>query len=397
MKYDVFISYSRDDSEFSDEICNVLNAYKKYYSFTYFIDREAITSKHDYLKRISKAITQSKTMLFLASKNSTSSDFCSKELLFADKRKIVIHQYRIDNSVLPDDIEMLLGTHHYRQASDFSIENMVQEVLSSALERNIESLTNLQSNIDNSFLPQTIVIPQSKGDKSPQNGHQLSDNVISAPYDERVEGKETEQNIKIKYVSTKKKVQPRFSYVKLVKTICVLMVIGFTFWGVLIIDSDKMSNQESFRETIIPTNYQAVKAPIGYFDVEKKYVEGLACVSKDNQWGFINEDRLIVIPLVFEDVFAFNEGFAQVKYNGKWGFVDNVGHIIVEPKYESVSKFVNGFAGVELDGKFGYINKYGELIIPTIYDNVWAFSGDKAKVWKDGHSFYITTTGARIE
>ena len=393
MKYDVFISYSRNDSDFSDEICHVLNAYKQYYSFSYFIDREAVTSKHDYLKRISEAIAQSKTMLFLASKNSTKSDFCSKELLFADKRNIVIHQYRIDNSVLPNDIEMLLGTHHYRQASDFSIENMVQEVLSSALERNIEPLIKLQSRIDDYCPPQETITSPTKGNQIEKNENLSSVDVKTKPHHNDVDGKETERKKHVSDRVEKKNILFKFPNIDIVKTLCLLIVIGFASWVVL----NKISNQESPKMTIIPLDYQATKAPKGFFDVEKKYSEGFACVGKDSLWGFINEDRLIVIPLVFEDVFAFNEGLAQVKYDGCWGFVDTVGRVAVEPQYESVSKFVNGFAGVEIDGKFGFINKCGELVVPAIYDNVWAFSEDKAKVWKDGESFYITTSGVKIE
>ena len=391
-KYDVFISYSRDDSEFSDQVCKILNTYKKYYSFTYFIDREAITSKHDYLKRISKAIAQSKTMLFLASKNSTNSDFCSKELLFADKRKIVIHQYKIDNSLLPDDIEMLLGTHHYRQASDFPVENMVQEVLSCALEKEVVSLVKLQSDIDNSSLQQESALLLSEANVYGKEGDMSYNNEQTLPYNKDVKHKANTH-----WVVEKEKVQSRPLYTKLIKAVCLSIVIGLSIWMLLHVDFNKIFNQEYLEEVIIPRDYQAVEAPKGYFDEEKRYSEGLACVRKDNLWGFINESRLIVIPLVFEDVFAFNEGLAQVKYNGKWGFVDSLGHIIVEPKYDTVSKFTNGFAGVELNDKFGYINKCGELVIPIIYDDVWAFSDGRAKVWRDGESFYITTSGARIE
>ena len=397
MKYDVFVSYSRNDSDFSDEICHVLNAYKQYYSFSYFIDREAVTSKHDYLKRISEAIAQSKTMLFLASKNSTKSDFCSKELLFADKRNIVIHQYRIDNSVLPNDIEMLLGTHHYRQASDFSIEDMVQEVLSSALGQNIESLVKLKTSVDDCRQSQVAIMSPSQGNQIDKNEGISLGHENSQPQHKDINAKETEQKKPIDCRVDKRAFLFPLPNIDIVKTLCLLIVIGFASWVIFNVDFNTSSNQESPKMTIIPPDYQAKKAPKGYFDVEKKKIGGFACVSKDSLWGFINEDRLLIIPLVFEDVFAFNEGLAQVKYNGKWGFVDTIGNIVVEPQYESVSKFVNGFAGVEIDGKFGFINKSGDLVIPAIYDNVWAFSEGKAKVWMDEQSFYITTTGERIE
>ena len=144
-KYDVFISYSRKDTKFAEEVCAVFDKYKKYYEFEYFFDRSEITSEHDYLERISVAISQSKTMLFLASKNSIASKFCLKELLFADDESVHIHQYRLDNTEYPKTIKLLLGNHHYREYKNFSIENMVREVLANALKQEILPLVEFEA------------------------------------------------------------------------------------------------------------------------------------------------------------------------------------------------------------------------------------------------------------
>ena len=157
MKYDIFISYSRKDYYKDDgrtiipgsvvlQIVEVLDKYKKYYDFEYFFDQEAITGRQDYLKRISAAIAKSEVMFFVASKNSYESEFCTKELLFADKRDVRIHQYCIDDAVMPDDIDMLLGNHHYREYKTYSVEKMVCEVLSDALKRDIKPIKEITSN-----------------------------------------------------------------------------------------------------------------------------------------------------------------------------------------------------------------------------------------------------------
>ena len=157
MKYDIFISYSHKDYYKDDgrtiipgsvvsQIVEVLDKYKKYYDFEYFFDQEAITSRQDYLKRISAAIGESEVMFFVASKNSYEAEFCTKELLFADKRDVRIHQYRIDDAVMPDDIDMLLGNHHYREYKTYSVEKMVCEVLSDALKCDIKPIKEITSN-----------------------------------------------------------------------------------------------------------------------------------------------------------------------------------------------------------------------------------------------------------
>ncbi len=143
-KYDLFISYSRKDSAFAEKVCAVLDEYKRHYKFEYFFDREEIKSKHDYLERISEAISESRVMLFLASKNSTASEFCLKELLFADEEHVQIHQYRLDDTAYPKSIRLLLGNHHYREAKEFSSENMVCEVLADALQCEIKPLAELR-------------------------------------------------------------------------------------------------------------------------------------------------------------------------------------------------------------------------------------------------------------
>ena len=140
-KYDVFISYSRKDSEFAEKVCAVFDAYKKFYKFEYFFDREEIKSANEYLERISEAISECNTMFFLASKNSYSSRFCSKELLFANEYNVTIHRYCIDNSKPPKKINLLLIDQHFQEASTCPIEKMVCQVLSNALKKDILPLS----------------------------------------------------------------------------------------------------------------------------------------------------------------------------------------------------------------------------------------------------------------
>ncbi len=146
MKYDIFVSYSRKDIEFARKVCAVLDSYKQYYAFEYFFDQSEITSRDEYLKRISSAILESRVVLFLASKNSYDSEFCAKELLFADKKGRYIHQYLLDEAEMPSDIEMLLGTHQYRELKNTPIESVVKEVLSNSLSCEILTLDELNEN-----------------------------------------------------------------------------------------------------------------------------------------------------------------------------------------------------------------------------------------------------------
>ena len=145
MKYDIFISYSRKDIEFARKVCAVLDSYKQYYDFEYFFDQSEITSANEYLDRISSAICDSKAVLFIASKDAYASKFCAKELLFADNKNKSIHQYRIDKADVPQKLEMLLGTHQYRELSSTPIECEVREILKEVLGGNVLSLEELKA------------------------------------------------------------------------------------------------------------------------------------------------------------------------------------------------------------------------------------------------------------
>ena len=144
MKYNVFISYSRKDIEIAKSVCAVLDGYKRHYTFKYFFDTSEIKGRDEYLKRIARAISESKTVLFLAGQNSYASEFCAKELLFADKRGVHIHQYRIDDAEMPLDLDMLLGNHQYREMKSTPIDSFVREVLADALGCEILPLEELE-------------------------------------------------------------------------------------------------------------------------------------------------------------------------------------------------------------------------------------------------------------
>ena len=144
MKYNVFISYSRKDIEIAKSVCAVLDGYKRHYTFKYFFDTSEIKGRDEYLKRIARAISESKTVLFLAGQNSYAAEFCAKELLFADKRGVHIHQYRIDDAEMPLDLDMLLGNHQYREMKSTTIDSFVQEVLADALGCEILPLEELE-------------------------------------------------------------------------------------------------------------------------------------------------------------------------------------------------------------------------------------------------------------
>lgn len=126
MEYDVFISYSRLDSDIADKItCAFDNA-----GISYFIDREEICGSEAFQKIIAKGILESRIFLFLASQNSYNSIYTNKEVAFAIKKKgKSILPYIIDNSELPSDLDLSFADINWRTSSKHSIDIITNDIL----------------------------------------------------------------------------------------------------------------------------------------------------------------------------------------------------------------------------------------------------------------------------
>lgn len=127
-RFDVFISYSREDSAVADEICESFDRH----GIKYFIDRSEIGVGDDYINRLFTAINDSQMMLYLASQYSYESYWTNKEIAYAirKKRNRDILPYVIDDAPMPEDKEFLLADINICKMSEYSIEDIIQRIKS---------------------------------------------------------------------------------------------------------------------------------------------------------------------------------------------------------------------------------------------------------------------------
>ena len=98
-----------------------------------------------------------------------------------------------------------------------------------------------------------------------------------------------------------------------------------------------------------------------------EFHEGFARVSKNNQWGFINQKgQLMWDGLEWDNAGIFSEGFACVGRNRKYGFINNQGQLLWGGlEWDYVSDFSQGFGGGRKDNGKNYIwykiDKYGNV------------------------------------
>lgn len=126
--YDVFISYSRKDTETANKITQAFDQA----GITYFIDRQGIGGGMEFPAVLAKAIRESKVFLFLASKNSYESKFTQSEIVYAfnKKEKHDIIPYIIDGSTLPDELEFTFSSINWRRIEQHPIETtLVNDIL----------------------------------------------------------------------------------------------------------------------------------------------------------------------------------------------------------------------------------------------------------------------------
>ena len=122
------------------------------------------------------------------------------------------------------------------------------------------------------------------------------------------------------------------------------------------------------------------------FEWAEQFFDGLAMVSKDGKYGYVNTAGEVAIPLQFDGADHFAEGLAAVKVGDRWGFIDTQGRIVIEPQYlsrmwGSPMIFNEGLAAVRTETGTGFINKAGEMVVPAIYRSAEEFSGGLALVY----------------
>ncbi len=115
-------------------------------------------------------------------------------------------------------------------------------------------------------------------------------------------------------------------------------------------------------------------------------------VLKGGKWGYSNGFK-IVIPTMYDEIFAFKEGLASVEIDEKCGYIDEENNIVIPLDYDTAMSFSEGLAMVCRGEKCGYINKNNEVVIPFEYDAGTPFENGEAKIKKDGKWGTITQDG----
>ena len=126
-----------------------------------------------------------------------------------------------------------------------------------------------------------------------------------------------------------------------------------------------------------------------YTSVEP-FIEELTAVGLKGKFGFINQQGEVVVPFQYDAAGVFKRGLAIVRRGDKWGFVNKTGEETVPTEFETTQYGSAGFAIFKQNDKWGFINKYGKVAIEAKYQYVYPFSDSLAAVMNsEGKCGYI--------
>ena len=164
------------------------------------------------------------------------------------------------------------------------------------------------------------------------------------------------------------------------------------------------------KEIVIPIQYDAVGGEYDFLqndrvnDRKKWYDHYLMPVCQNGKWGLIDREGKEVVPLIYDDVedspfvsaSASREEYYWAKKGDLYGCVTLSGDVVIPFVYQSRINFYGDEpAKVKKDGKWGFINKKNETVIPFIYDSTRGFpyDGNLAQVSRNGKYGFIDREG----
>ena len=90
---------------------------------------------------------------------------------------------------------------------------------------------------------------------------------------------------------------------------------------------------------------------------------GIACVTYNGLYNFINTKIQLISDIWFDSVSVFHEGFAQVKLNDKYNIINTEGNLLFPNQwFDFIGDIKEGFYLVKQDNKYNYINTEGNLL-----------------------------------
>ena len=150
-------------------------------------------------------------------------------------------------------------------------------------------------------------------------------------------------------------------------------------------------------KTTIPDEWEWAIDPVyDGLGPNTKFSGGLAAVSHNGQYGYIDRYGQVVIPFQYDMAYDFSEGLSKVVKNGRTGYISKQGETVIPLEYEDGGDFSEGRVWLKREGKYGFADPSGTELIPLQYDYAYDFREGLAPVKKEGRYGYIDFAGNTV-
>ncbi len=353
MKYDIFISYRRVDSNgrtSGRDIARTIKLEFEKREYKVFFDYSEIKD-NEFENVIIPAVRVSKVFIFVLTKDAllrcpNEGDWVRREIEMAIESGCKIIPVNPDNSFdgwplnLPESLALITK----QQISDISMGSLFEKSIDKIEEERILSIIHKRKEKPNKEVSKRLHIIEQKGKYGFVNA--FGEEIIPCKWH---------------------KADERF------------------IEGLVRVQDD--SGRWGFVDTV-GNNVINCK----WIDTAKNFSEGLLCVKDSNsKWGFINKEGETVHPFVWDAAKSFYGGLAMVKGKRKrlftkaislWGCIDKDGENIITYKWHDCGPFFQeGLLNVkDSSNKWGFIDINENTIIPNQWDDAGIFSEEYARV-----------------
>ena len=88
------------------------------------------------------------------------------------------------------------------------------------------------------------------------------------------------------------------------------------------------------------------------------------------------ETKEQIFPETYERAMPFSEGLAAVSADGRFGYIDSNGKIVIKPAFDLAGPFTNGLAEVLIGRQVGVIDRSGKIKVPPQFGRALPFTKD---------------------
>ena len=375
MQYQIFISYSRKDTELVSGIEKEL----KRRHINYFIDHSILLSS-EFAYKITDAVEKTDVFLLILTENSNDSIYTAREVQLAIDYDKPIVCLRIGNFEINKTLHFQLSIINWFYAEHFDDKQKIK--FFAALDKFLK-----EKNTDDFDVTQPKTL--------------ITESDLSVKYDHVYPHSYEGMTIVIK--------DSKYGFInedgKLVIPCKYDEACNFYEGLAKVRTNDKLQLIDKYGNELCGEGYDE----IGDFYEDRAYVK------KNGKYGYINSKGECCIPLQFHYAADFTEGLARVKMkiglrrrilefqkyfgnNNKYlyGFVDkNFSCNGIDCVYDDAQDFSEGLCGVAKNGKYGFIDNKGNTVIPFMYDSVAPFVNGISVVKTKGFYHMINMNNKR--